>query len=347
MENSEIFADQASVTGGAACPSVSVIIPVHNGMTTLARAIDSALAQTYSDGIEVIVINNGSTDGTAKVIESYADRIVALNEPVPGVSRARNIGVAAARGKYIAFLDADDEWMPEKLVRVVELLEADPQCTLAYHDGFETDIDGLVVRRSMYPAGHTGAPSLDDLISYSYSGLPILFDSVVVRREIFDRVGGFNEKLESAEDVWFQINVRELGHFCYLPEALMMRRKGTSPSREEWYIAGAYGLRNLIRERYGSSVESRHLEIVLKWAAREALRRGERPLARRRYRAAAIQRPIQINTWLAFAATFFPLRLISVLAPPRIAQLLDERRSGEEYQVPHRAGSSCAKESRI
>ncbi|MGC1810724.1 MAG: glycosyltransferase family 2 protein [Candidatus Binataceae bacterium] len=311
----EISERQSMMSLSEARPRVSVIIPVHNGEDTVARAIDSALSQTYKDNVEVIVINNGSTDQTAKVLESYAERIIILDEPALGVARARNTGVAAARGKYLAFLDADDEWMPEKLARVVPLLEADPECVLAYHDGIITDTDGTVIRESACPAGHDAALSLESLIKYSGLGLPILFDSVVLRRDIFDRVGGFNEQLESAEDVWLQINAREIGHFRYLPEALMKRQQGISPSRENWYIAGAYSLRSLIRERYGSKVDSRHLEVVLKWAALEALRRDERSLARRRYLAATIQRPVQIKGWLALIATFLPSSLISTLAP--------------------------------
>ena len=248
-------------------PSVSVIIPVYNGAATLAGAIDSALAQTYANGVEIIVIDNGSTDGTAKVIESYKDRIIALQEPARGVARARNTGVAAAHGKYLAFLDADDQWMPEKLARVVPLLDDDPECVLAYHDGMVRDTDGTIVQTTAWPDGQCAAPSLDYLIRYSGPGLPILFDSVVLRRDIFDRVGGFDAQLESAEDVWLQIKAREIGHFCYLSEPLVMRQQGSSPSRENWYIAGAYRLRTLIRERYGSKVDTRHLEVVLKWAA--------------------------------------------------------------------------------
>jgi glycosyltransferase involved in cell wall biosynthesis len=335
---------------GEMYPSVSVIIPVYNGAATVGRAIESALAQTYPGAVDIIVADDGSTDATADVLGRYADRITALRLPHRGVAATRNAAARASRGELLAFLDADDTWLPEKLVRTVEPLLKDPQCVLAYHDGFESDADGRIVRHSNYPPGHRGAPSLEDLLSYSWPGLPILFDSVVVRREVFDCVGGFNEQLESAEDVWFQINAREYGRFCYLNEPLMVRRTGPSRAREEWYIAGVTKLRSLIRQRYGVKVkDSRHFDIVLRWAAHEALLRGERPLARRRYWSAALQNPVRIKTWLALGATFVPSTLWRAIAPvvwkesrPRLAEPAAD---GESEQMPG-ATSSCVKEHR-
>ncbi|HUY27494.1 MAG TPA: glycosyltransferase family A protein [Candidatus Binataceae bacterium] len=328
---------------------MSVIIPVYNGAGTVARAIESALAQTYPRAVEIIVADDGSTDATAEILEHYADRITTLRLPHQGVAAVRNAAVRASHGELLAFLDADDTWLAEKLTRTVSLLMKDPSCVLAYHDGFEADQVGTIVRRSNYPDGHSGAPSLEELISYSSPGLPILFDSVVVRRQVFDRVNGFNEQLVSAEDVWFQMNARELGHFCYLAEPLMVRKKGTSPAREDWYIAGAFTLRNLIRARYGSTVHSEHLKIVLKWAADEALARNERSLARRRYWAAAMQEPFRGKTWLALAATFAPLSLLRVVAVvifPRSQwlRIAAAGNGGQPRNLP--AASSSVKESR-
>src|ERR1035437_8677252 len=145
MNDAEVSADQSGLSRGETCPGVSVIIPVHNDAETLARAIASALAQDFAGGVEVIVVNNGSTDGTAEVIAGYGDSIVAINETTPGVSAARNAGIRVARGEYIAFLDADDVWLPEKLARTVPLLENDPECVLAYHDAIEVDNYGRVL----------------------------------------------------------------------------------------------------------------------------------------------------------------------------------------------------------
>ena len=100
-------------------PKVSVIIPVRNGERTISRAIESAFAQTFQGPIEVIVANDGSTDHTGDVLARYVSRLRIINLPPSGVSAARNAAVKASSGDYIAFLDADDEWLPEKLARVV------------------------------------------------------------------------------------------------------------------------------------------------------------------------------------------------------------------------------------
>src|SRR6516162_596409 len=105
-------------------PLVSVIIPAYNAERTLRRAIDSALAQDYQP-IEIIVVDDGSKDATSEVAAAYLDKAVQLVQ-LPrncGESGAMNTGIAVAKGEYIAFLDADDEWLPKKLTRQIAALE--------------------------------------------------------------------------------------------------------------------------------------------------------------------------------------------------------------------------------
>ena len=99
----------------AARKTVSVIIPVFNGERTIAAAIDSALAQEFGGEIEVMVVNDGSTDATATVLEAYRGRVTVLDRVNGGPAAARNAGVRASHGEYLAFLDADDIWLPGKL----------------------------------------------------------------------------------------------------------------------------------------------------------------------------------------------------------------------------------------
>ena len=101
-------------------PTVSVIIPTYNRAHLLPRALESVLAQTFED-LEVLVVDDGSTDGTEAVVTGYDDRVRYLRQPQnAGVSAARNRGLREARGEFVAFLDSDDEWFPEKLARQVE-----------------------------------------------------------------------------------------------------------------------------------------------------------------------------------------------------------------------------------
>ena len=106
-------------------PTVSVVIPVYNGDRYLAEAITSVLDQTYKN-FELIVVDDGSTDGSAEIAKSYKQAVLYTFQPNGGLSKARNTGLALARGKYIAFLDHDDLWLPHKLARQVTYLDSHP-----------------------------------------------------------------------------------------------------------------------------------------------------------------------------------------------------------------------------
>lgn len=112
---------------------VSVIIPAYNAAVTIAETIDSALAQTLPP-LDIIVVNDGSTDSTAAILDRYGDRIHVISQPNAGLSSARNAALRIARGEYVAFLDADDIWAPQMLARTVPLLDAEPQCALVFTD---------------------------------------------------------------------------------------------------------------------------------------------------------------------------------------------------------------------
>lgn len=303
--------------------AVSVIIPVRNGERTLARAIDSAFAQSFAGGIEVIVVDNGSTDHTADVIRHYGDRIIALYEPIPGQARARNVAIFAARGDYLAFLDADDEWVPEKLARMIPLFEEDPECTLAYHDAIEVDTAGNVTKKSYYPVGHNSAPSLADLLSGKFPGNPILPTNVVMRRSIALRVGGFVEDLSGMEDVGLWFLVREHGPFRFRAEALARREWEPGMRREDSYINGGYALHRMLSSRYGRQVADANFIPILIWGGTMALLRGERAVARRRYIASLRLQPARAKTWA---------RLFTTLLPRRITETHERRRREHIYE---------------
>ena len=112
-------------------PSVSVIIPTYNAAQYLPHAIDSALKQTYPHK-KVIVVDDGSTDHTWSVIEPYLERISYLRKDNGGPASARNLGISKSKGEYIAFLDADDIWLPEKLAVQVDFLKKNPQFRLVH-----------------------------------------------------------------------------------------------------------------------------------------------------------------------------------------------------------------------
>src|SRR5690349_12658433 len=127
---------------------VSAIIPVFNGEATLREAIDSALAQNIDDA-EIIVVDDGSTDSTPAIIQSYGARLRHLRQPNSGPATARNAAVKNAAGEYLAFLDADDKWLPGMLARTVAVLQSDPGCALVYGDLIMVDSDGVDLESSL------------------------------------------------------------------------------------------------------------------------------------------------------------------------------------------------------
>src|ERR1700687_3488371 len=206
---------------------VAVVIPVYNGAATIAEAIDGALAQTYP-GLEVIVVNDGSTDATADVLRRYAGRVRVIDRPNGGIAAARNTGAAAATGEYLAFLDCDDIWMPAMIERAVAALDADPACVLAYTNCAVVDSDGRDLRSALIGAGVDHAPTLDEMLSRLW---PIMPSAVVMRRTTFDACGGFSEEFRSYgfEDVIFWLRARELGPLHYVPERLVKWRFALFP----------------------------------------------------------------------------------------------------------------------
>ena len=189
-------------------PTVSVIIPAYNAAPWIAETIDSVLNQTFKD-FEVIVVDDGSTDATAEVVASYKPQVQYLYKNNGGPSSARNTGICAACGRYIAFLDADDLWLPEKLQIQMQLFSQNPSLAWVYSDG-------LIFEENPNKNQHLFSQS-----SYMYSGeilRPLLLQDFVasptpiVRRDVFEDVGLFNEEssFKSVEDwdMWLRIAAR-------------------------------------------------------------------------------------------------------------------------------------------
>ena len=216
-------------------PLVSVVIPSYNHGHLIGRALESIFAQTYPN-LEVIVVDNYSTDNTDAVLENYACRALKVLKVRNGgsIAYSRNRGVALAHGDWIAFLDSDDWWKPHKLQQCSRyFLSAD----LIYH---RLILSRPSSRRSLrvWPASWAlKRPILTHLLK---SGNPIATSSVVVRRSIVDQIGGFNEKHDfiAAEDydAWLRLaNITERFHF--IPELLGFYHYGpSSASRKDMSV---------------------------------------------------------------------------------------------------------------
>ena len=128
---------------------VSVVIPTYNDEATIAGTLESVFAQRFDGSFEVIVVNDGSTDGTRALLEKFGERIRVIDQENAGAAAARNAGIAAASGEYIALLDADDTWTEEMLSKTVPVLDKNPACVAVFSDGMEADGAGRVIKRTM------------------------------------------------------------------------------------------------------------------------------------------------------------------------------------------------------
>lgn len=198
-------------------PLFSVIIPTYNRADKLRRALDSLVAQTFND-FEVIVCDDGSSDGTADMVATFSGTLnvrYLWEENFGGPARPRNCGIAASRGHWICFLDADDWWYPEKLERIVPGLE---KADLIFHDCDVVTPHGMrrFVRKSRMPR-------MPAFVDFMTRGCRIITSSVCVRKDILDEVGSFSEdrRLIAIEDtdLWIRIALMT-EKFVYLPERL-------------------------------------------------------------------------------------------------------------------------------
>lgn len=219
-----------------AAPRISIIIPVYNRAALVGRALDSVFAQTYRD-YEIIVVDDGSSDGSAELLESYGDRLITLRQANAGAAAARNSGIAMARGEFIAFLDSDDEWCADKLRRQLEYYDAYPEVALVYTDMVEV-VDGRVESEAYL---HCGAYSrvgegqiYESLLEENFIFTP----TVMVRRTVFDGVGMFDTQLAICEDrdLWLKIARQFSVGFLDLPLTIRHRHGANLTTNRELYM---------------------------------------------------------------------------------------------------------------
>ncbi len=210
---------------------VSVIIPTYNRAHVLPRAVDSVLAQTFQQ-IEILIIDDGSTDNTPEILEAYGDRLMLLSQKNGGVSQARNVGIRAASGTFIAFLDSDDAWMPGKLERQVAALTAHPQLPLCHTEEIWIR-NGVRVNPKKKHRKRGGY-----IFPYCLPLCVISPSSTVLRRELLDEVGLFDERLPACEDYDLWLRIACTHEVAFLEEPLLIKYGGHDDqlSRTYWGI---------------------------------------------------------------------------------------------------------------
>ena len=292
---------------------ISVIIPVYNGDNTIAAAIESALGQTFP-AVEIIVVDDGSTDATGAILERYRSRIAVVSEANQGFCGARNVGIARSHGEHIALLDADDTWRPDKLEKSLAMLASSPNVVLVYTDVVNQDTAGRDLGTSPIDASTAHAPTLDEMLSRLW---PIMPSTVVMRRDAYEKCGRFVEGF--SEDMDFWIRIREQGEFLYIPEKLTRFTVGPlypkvlrRDNRGELFLSA-------IRSRYGARADgvirsyTQHKVRILRNTGLAELRKGNRAGARQcLVRSLAYDRRA-FKTYLRIARTFLPMSLVRAL----------------------------------
>lgn len=187
------------------------------------RAIETVLAQTRAVD-EIIVVDDGSTDGTEQLLRTrYGDRVRYVWQANAGVSAARNHGMRLARGRYFALLDSDDEWLPEKTERQLAWLEAHPEAGMVLCDVERVDSEGRLIdvfrRRDVIRED-------GQVLRWVIHNPALAPASAILRREVFEDIGGFDESLRTAEDIDFHLRIAQRWPIGVVEQSLVRAMRG-------------------------------------------------------------------------------------------------------------------------
>jgi glycosyltransferase involved in cell wall biosynthesis len=290
-------------------PQISVVIPSYNSAAYLPDAIDSALNQTMPP-LEVIVVNDGSTDETPQILDRYRGRIVSITQENRGLSGARNRGIMAASGDLIAFLDADDFWLPEKLEKQLACLAEHPRAGLVHTGAFWWNQD--TGQRTPQRSDRRGRCCKE---FFFYNGVTV--STVLVKKECLAKVGCFDETIRRPTtqdyDLWFRI--ARYYELAYVDEPVVLYRVHASNASKQALSMmedGLFVVRKALRadpgleQELGRGVVNERLFTLLFDIGYYHHDAGRTAEARRYFREALQHRPLSAQSWLLYSANFLP-----------------------------------------
>lgn len=294
-------------------PRVSVIIPVYNAERFISETIESVTAQTYEDW-EIIAVDDGSRDRSLEILKEYSkrySRIRVISQKNAGSSAARNNAIRVSRGEYIAFLDHDDLWLPDKLEKQVRILDSNKKLGMVYSDSRIIDAEGNTKRNTMVHGRFFRGNIFNKLIEYDF--IPLL--TVVVRRGVLDKTGMFNPRFKTSEDYDLLLRIAEHYPADFIKQALTKYRVHSEAfsrnveltAREdlqimEYWLNRKPGIvRPLIRKRHAC------LYFRAGWAF---YKQGRFKQSIRYYKKAIRASPLYYKTYIALPFSFLRTRIL-------------------------------------
>lgn len=199
-------------------PKISVIVPVFNGEKFISRCLDSILGQTYAN-LEIIVVDDGSTDNTKNIINANYSKVRYYFQENKGPAAARNLGIRKSTGAYIAFIDVDDIWLPDKLSQQAAILLKEKEIALVHTNVQIMHRDG-VIRNSCYPTYNQNKRMFEPLLLQTGS---VVCSTVLLRKTCLENVGYFNEHLQTAEDVHLFLRLSYYYKFYFIDKPLIIK----------------------------------------------------------------------------------------------------------------------------
>ncbi|WP_018951550.1 glycosyltransferase [Thioalkalivibrio sp. AKL12] len=298
-------------------PLVSVIMPAYNTAAYIAESVDSVLDQDYPS-VELIVVDDGSTDGTIEILREYGDRLTLLTQQNQGAAVARNAGIAKAQGDYIAFIDSDDVWLPGKLTAQVLYMEQHPEIGFVHTDflSWKPGADGrFAPARTLAdpPVPVTEAPGIV-LEGSGWVYNQLLMESlphtitVMMRRTLVDQVGEFDPELKRGQDYDYWIRASRLTEYRQLDRVTALYRlhgrgcitkypdvnyevEVVQRALDRWGLVGPNGEEtpwSRVRERLGEACFTFGYHHY--WE-------GDPRIARRAFLQALLRKPGRAKTW--------------------------------------------------
>jgi glycosyltransferase involved in cell wall biosynthesis len=305
----------------ALVPDISVVVPAYNSAAYINEALDSALAQTGVT-LEVIVVDDGSSDDTVQRVQAYGDRVRLIQQANQGSAVARNRGVAESRAEHVAFLDADDYWHPQKLAQQWALARQGKPLVYARFSSWERDAAGNFPPAAAHLAecqaqGRMSKPARDGWLY-----IDLLLDcevwtsTVLARKDLLEKVGGFDPSLRKGQDFDLWLKLANEAEWHGVPESLALYRlhdenitRAVKPTNFEYVIlSNAYkrwGLDNRDGRRLPRAIMQARLARSARTFADAHFLAGSHEIATQFYRISLSHQPLSPKVWLDYARARF------------------------------------------